>query len=314
MKQLLTMYEQAQNLTPAAFLDACTELLQQLLPFDKSMMIYGLLDPQTFKVSAVHLDRLPLEKLQKRLAIKEVDPILTQATHEKERSATLAVAELAPNHPHLYRHANEFDLAHILTFCTHASTRTSQQGLISLYRANPAQPFSSNELKLCDFFLPHIFVAYQINLRLHHAESAQGCLTLISALDGRLYFLEESVEKLLQQEWEGWIPPLLPEDLLQLLLQGESYYGRFLLATAKLDQGLLFIRLSQRLYPSLTEAELRAARLVVQGLSYKEAARTLKVSPSTVSNQLQSAYKKLEVGSKIELGQKLQLTFDGHFS
>lgn len=314
MKQLLAMYEQAQNLSPSIFLEECTELLQQLIPFDKSILLYGLLDPHNLKISTLHLDRLSIEKLHKRLAIKEVDPILTQAKREEEHSFTLATTALAPNYPELHRHAIEFDQAHTLTFCTRSSTRTGQQGVISLYRTNPEQPFSNYELKLCDFFLPHIFVAHQINLRLYQAEAAHGCLTLIAAQDGRLYFLEENVASLLREEWENWRPPLLPEALMQVFSSGDSFYGRNFLATAKLDRGLLFIRLSKRLYPNLTEAELKVARLVMQGLSYKETARELRVAPSTVSNQLQSVYKKLEVGSKIELGQKLQLTFDGHFN
>ncbi|WP_028448382.1 helix-turn-helix transcriptional regulator [Chitinibacter tainanensis] len=313
MKQLLTMYEQAQSMTPSAFLDKCTELLQQMLPFDKSMLVYGILDLHDLKISTVHLDRLPFDKLHKRLAITEVDPILSQAKLENERSVTLPTSAFEFNCPALYQHAVEFDQAHTLTFCTRPSGHMGEQGVVSLYRSNQAQPFSAHELALCDFFLPHIFVAYRINLRLHQPDSSHDCLNLIAAQDGRLYFLEERVAALLRQEWPEWAPPLLPERLLQVLGEGQAYCGQCLLATAKFDRDLVFIRLSARMYPSLTLAELKAARLVIQGLSYKETARILNVSPSTVSNQLQSAYKKLEVGNKIELGQKLQLSFEGHF-
>lgn len=59
----------------------------------------------------------------------------------------------------------------------------------------------------------------------------------------------------------------------------------------------------QSKYPSneLTAAELIVAELAITGATYKDIARTLKRSPSTIRNQLHSIYSKLGVKSKAAL-------------
>jgi len=58
----------------------------------------------------------------------------------------------------------------------------------------------------------------------------------------------------------------------------------------------------------LTLAERRAALLVADGLTYKEAAQRLSISPATVRNQLHSVYKKLGAVNKAVLSKQLNTT------
>lgn len=51
----------------------------------------------------------------------------------------------------------------------------------------------------------------------------------------------------------------------------------------------------------LTKAERAVAAHISQGLSYKDAARALGITPATVRNQLHAVYAKLGVHSKAEL-------------
>lgn len=50
----------------------------------------------------------------------------------------------------------------------------------------------------------------------------------------------------------------------------------------------------------LTAREIDLLRAFAEGLSYKEAARRLEISPHTVGNHVKSLYRKLEVNSRIE--------------
>ena len=50
----------------------------------------------------------------------------------------------------------------------------------------------------------------------------------------------------------------------------------------------------------LTAREIDRLRAFAEGLSYKEAARRLQISPHTVGNHVKSLYRKLEVNSRIE--------------
>jgi DNA-binding CsgD family transcriptional regulator len=56
----------------------------------------------------------------------------------------------------------------------------------------------------------------------------------------------------------------------------------------------------------LTPAEVRVCRMIYGGATLKEAAQALGVSSNTVNSQLDSAYAKLGVGSKVELVQRLR--------
>jgi DNA-binding CsgD family transcriptional regulator len=54
-------------------------------------------------------------------------------------------------------------------------------------------------------------------------------------------------------------------------------------------------------WPALTKAEAEVADLVVRGYSNAEIAAFRSSSPRTVANQLQAIYRKLGVGSRVEL-------------
>ena len=56
---------------------------------------------------------------------------------------------------------------------------------------------------------------------------------------------------------------------------------------------------------SLSETEKAVVSLALDGLSNREIAQRRSVSARTVSNQLRSAYEKLEVRSRFELAAKL---------
>mgnify|MGYP001595004010 CR=1 FL=1 len=94
---------------------------------------------------------------------------------------------------------------------------------------------------------------------------------------GMLYNTEPGFAELMRAEFAGWTGPTLPAELVRPL--------------AGID------RLSPR--------EISAARSFASGKTYKEIAQALGVAPATVRNQLQSAYAKLGVGSKIELARQL---------
>lgn len=57
--------------------------------------------------------------------------------------------------------------------------------------------------------------------------------------------------------------------------------------------------------PALSTREGEVARLYVDGLTYKEIARDLEISPATVRTHLNKIYRKLEVTSRIELLHRL---------
>jgi DNA-binding CsgD family transcriptional regulator len=54
-------------------------------------------------------------------------------------------------------------------------------------------------------------------------------------------------------------------------------------------------------WESLTDAEVRVARAVSEGLTTSEAARRLFLSPHTVNSHVRHAFRKLAIRSRVEL-------------
>lgn len=57
-------------------------------------------------------------------------------------------------------------------------------------------------------------------------------------------------------------------------------------------------------WDTLTEAEIRVARLVAEGLTNRAVASRLSLSPHTVDSHLRRIFGKLEVNSRVELTRK----------
>jgi DNA-binding CsgD family transcriptional regulator len=55
----------------------------------------------------------------------------------------------------------------------------------------------------------------------------------------------------------------------------------------------------------LTDAERRVAKLTAEGLTNREVAAALFVSPRTVEATLARVYRKLKIGSRAELGRRM---------
>jgi DNA-binding CsgD family transcriptional regulator len=60
-------------------------------------------------------------------------------------------------------------------------------------------------------------------------------------------------------------------------------------------------------WAAMTDAELAVAQLVAQGMSNREVAERLFVSPHTVSGHLRHVFAKLEVNSRVELTRLVDL-------
>lgn len=128
--------------------------------------------------------------------------------------------------------------------------------------------------------------------------------------EGMLYNTEPGFAELMRAEFAGWTGPTLPAELLRPLARagGESYRGDAVIVSQlrEIEDGMFLIGMRVLAgVDRLSPRELSAARSFASGKTYKEIAQALCVAPATVRNQLQSAYTKLGVGSKIELARQL---------
>jgi DNA-binding CsgD family transcriptional regulator len=160
--------------------------------------------------------------------------------------------------------------------------------------------------------LSHLLEATTINRLLgqsgRNAPDADREGFAISRVAGHLFACDTVFMAMLRKEWPAWSPPTLPGVLVMTLRGGPAsrFTGASVRVTSRSEAGFLFLTsMEGRAEEPLTAAERRTAELIAEGLSYKQAAAQLHVSPSTVRNQLHSAYEKLGVHSKAALGRAL---------
>jgi DNA-binding CsgD family transcriptional regulator len=132
-----------------------------------------------------------------------------------------------------------------------------------------------------------------------------GIFTALASLDGCLHFVESEVIRLIQLEWKEWTPPLLPRVLIDSLRQNNEkvFTGASICVKAALQGNMICMTITEKRdrTTQLSAAEYRAAALAAEGLTYKEIAKKLDISPATIRNQLHSAYRKLGVSNKTAL-------------
>jgi len=321
-KLILDIYDIAQGSAAAACSDEILRRFRQDLSFESALIgdlgIFG----DRLVPTGAHLHNMPAERITARQstlgeelilvngAIKTSDPALAASFRQRGKSVATDIARTTVD-PDILAYCRKYETAHSLTW---VSDRLVQDRItaISFWRAQRRQAFLGNAEQLANLVLPHLIQARQINVRLNAARlHRHATVTLLSSVQGRLYFAVEDAIALMQEEWPQWSPPYLPGALLAALRSraGMEYAGRRLHIRARLEQTVLTLSVTRRSESAhgLTAAERRCAVLAAQGLQYKEIAARLLVSPSTVRNQLSSVYRKLDVRNKTGLAHVLEL-------
>jgi DNA-binding CsgD family transcriptional regulator len=179
---------------------------------------------------------------------------------------------------------------------------------ISLYRTDGV-PFTEAERGIFQSVAPHMINALrtcQIAHIKHLNESPLISLASKAIVDteGVLHFAEDRLLALLGSEWQDWQGPWLPLDIRTKLnvrsgAPHRIYTGKHIVLSVEGDQTLRLLCARPRLdIDGLTGRELEVAKLFASGMSNKQIAARLDVSPSTIRNQLTTAYEKLGVGDK----------------
>jgi DNA-binding CsgD family transcriptional regulator len=82
--------------------------------------------------------------------------------------------------------------------------------------------------------------------------------------------------------------------------------------TARCSAELARVPLGRHPNPGMTESERRVAELAAKGMTNRQVAAALFISPKTVENNLARVYRKLEIGSRAELGRIMSTPLDEH--
>lgn len=195
---------------------------------------------------------------------------------------------------------------------TRSETHTALFDSLSLYRSAADAEFSAADQALLSLLLPQLVAARRRNMvqRMQTpqcaAESNAGAYAICDT-QGMLYRTNEAFTALMLLEAPQWQGPWLPwrEQLAATRQRRLSFQGKEMVVHARRAEDLFHLRARRRtLLDDLSPAELRVARELAGGASYKAAARRLGLSPSTVNNHAALVYRKLGVHDKVTLAMR----------
>jgi len=193
----------------------------------------------------------------------------------------------------------------------HLDERTGLFTLLTLYRFERDNPFSNIDKQLQEHALYHLLNAskHALFLQLEHTDSdlkpkQQNSHKAICDQQGYFHYVQNSFMDLLDahvidNNIEGNVFEKLP---FEINTEETSFHQYGLQITLKPFHDLVIVEISP-LGPldNLTNREQEVVYTLAKGLTFKEAAKELSLSPSTISNHLYRIYQKLNIGSKSEL-------------
>ncbi|WP_075792140.1 helix-turn-helix transcriptional regulator [Massilia putida] len=178
---------------------------------------------------------------------------------------------------------------------------------ISLYRPEGARPFTEAERAVKEALVPHLMRAWEANWDAAPASGSAPPAALLS-VDGEVIAADAGFTALLRAAWPGWCGK-------RLVLRGDGFEGpRTATASVSITvapggaPGTRRVLLRPNRNGTLTAREHAVAGHYANGLSYKEIAKALGITPDTVRSYIKACYTKLEVRNKVQLQQALART------
>jgi DNA-binding CsgD family transcriptional regulator len=208
----------------------------------------------------------------------------------------------------------------------HLDERTGLFTLLTLYRFERNKPFSDLDKQIQKQALYHLLTAakHALFLQLEYTDNNQSrshknSHKAICDSQGYFHQVQTSFIDLLERYFllrkdNGQEPT---KSLLKLPFPLESTKKTYEVGGLQIElkpfKDLLIVEIwPQGPLDSLSLREQEIVQTLEKGLTFKEAARELGLSPSTVSNHLYRIYQKLNVGSKSELFKLLSINVVDH--
>ncbi|MFA9462175.1 helix-turn-helix transcriptional regulator [Thiohalorhabdus methylotrophus] len=302
---LLGLHGDARALEPDAFQRAILERLRTLVPFD--FAAWGGAEAEERQVNEV----LVLDQDQRILTEwPEVGPLdrfcdltlegLNRTWHFDDIPGyrdTLAYNE----------HWRGFEVSHMMSTIMHEPLE-GYVSFMGLFHEDMARPFTEEERALKQLLMPHLAEALRTNREWTVAaagEPAEG--TALVDGTGRILASRDPFRALLREEWGTHHPLRLPEVLAGARAGGPAWRGRCIQIRIRRFHHNFLLRV-RPLSPldALPPRAREVAELFGAGLSHKEVARRLGLSPATVRKQLTNIYERLGISSKAALGRLIR--------
>ncbi|MGE0312824.1 MAG: helix-turn-helix domain-containing protein [Lautropia sp.] len=311
---LLAIYRGARELPRVAFEEFALGRIKPLLGFDSALWAQGRSDGSHADVSWAHQHEIDPDALQVWLDINKGDKVIPTAVGNKHRTVRAHAPTLfaAPDDADCRAYATRFGCEQLMVMVVpNGEADPDAARWLSLYRASPDTLYTDRERAICNVLMPHLMEALTINrLATLDAPTAapprQPASTPLAVAepDGRIRFAQAAFLRRLQSEWSQADQTRLPQPLLAAITGRTEavVLGRITRARISRRADMLLVEM-RALSPidRLPPRRARVAWLYAQGHTHKQVARELGIAPSTVRNQIATAYRELGIVSRAQL-------------
>ena len=287
--------------------------LSEILGFDCAWYGWAEIDRSGVEIHASATRNLPENYFEFWTSISSEDILAATIRKRPDRVATYDRAR-GEQTDGMQTLADTFGLRHMATAMRMRRERAASL-FLSAYRSGPtARPWQGDEREFLRCAVDQISGATRIAAANgSRGNGAEGATVLLS-VDGVAIVGLDALREKFGHLWSRSQGDRVPKSLSQFVdAPGEHLLiDSGLVAVCEIVSppgGLCLRKLSLRAlrpFDLLSQREKQVATLLAGGLSHKEVARSLGIAPSTVRNQTQAIYAKLDVDNRASLAQAVQ--------
>lgn len=316
-RSLIDLYDLAEQARLDEFPAEALRFLRKWVAFDGAVLGMGetAAAPQSdLQITQAHVQGRDSSILQAYGEVSASDPV----TQSFLKGLTLPLAVDcqalygARDQAGLNEFSRRYALRHLMLFGDHPTETHSGRWLV-LYRGED-RGFDAPDVQYLHAAWCHLSRALGINRKALLDRQAPPHLQRAAALvngQGRIEATDRYFRSLLQTEWADFQGQDLPRSLRDCVASRTAYRGRHI-EVHVCQQGGVTICTAQavKAVSLLTPGENAVARRFAAGMSAKDIARELGVSPHTVRSQINHLYAKLHVHDKAALAQHFMARAD----
>lgn len=289
------------------FVEWAFESLKRHLHFDSAMWASGHAEPgQVAVMHTCNLHKQPAQMLIDYQAVGASDVLLAESMRRPGVPVVADTPTWAPSA--MLDYLKRYRIEHAMA-TTEVDPHTGLSTGIGLWRSDAGRPFSEDDRRLMQAVFPHLVEACTQNRLIHLVNAATPRFAgpwRPAAVDafGVLHYADAEFTRLLGEEWPGWTGPHLPDPLKQAVRDGTAtrHAGSKIICKLAPMGELTLVRIrASAVVDSLTAREREIAGYTAQGLTHKEIARLLELSPATVRTHLAASCKRIGVKNKAQM-------------
>ncbi len=301
------LYREAPLIPLSEFSQWALDLLRYVIPFDGAIWGTGHLSTQSFHtqtsldVSPALFDRL--------LKYNDINPIF--ARFFTQSGVAIDMRDVYKDehfyHSTLYKECfKPFSIERILS-SIHLDERSGIFTLLTLYRYDRTHRFSEAEQDIQNRLLFHLLscAAHRQLIELGtDAVSTQGNVAALCDRQGIYHAATQQFLDLIGDEYESVTQHVFP---INFIGQGEEFVdGRLKFTVQQFGELYKISARWKNQFDDLSAREHEVIAGICEGKTFKQIAKQLSLSPSTVSNHLYRIYLKLGVHTRSELVEQMR--------